>query len=680
MSQANRLAGETSPYLLQHAHNPVDWFPWCEEALEIARRENRPILLSIGYSACHWCHVMAHESFEDAETAALMNEHFVNIKVDREERPDLDKIYQLAHQFLSRRSGGWPLTVFLAPRDQTPFFSGTYFPPQSRYGLPSFREVLRQVGRHYQQRPEHIADSRRALQEIFHSLEGKTASLLPDRTILRQGRTALVADYDFTHGGFGSAPKFPHASSLEFLLGYGDGDQRQPETLQMVLHALERMADGGIYDHLGGGFFRYSVDENWEIPHFEKMLYDHGPLLALYSQAWQITGDERFQSVALTTAQWAMNEMQSPEGGYYSSVDADSDGEEGHYYLWSVAAAESALTPEEWAVARLHYGFDLPANFENRWHLCAARPLMEVAPVLELTGESARQRLQSARQKLLMLREQRARPGRDEKILTAWNGLMIKGMAIAGQVFARPELSDSALRAFDFLRGNLWRDGRLYACWKDGRARFSAYLDDYAFLLDAGLELLQVRWDTSRLHSLIELADTLLEHFEDRANGGFFFTADDHESLIHRPKPLMDESMPSGNGVAALSLARLGFMLGEPRYLEAAARTLRAAGDALQRYPQGHCTLLNALDEHLDPPQIIILRGAPEAMSHWREEAIRQWRPRRLCFAIPADATGLPGLLAERKPDAGVVAYVCGGTACQTPVHSVEELKLLLAG
>ncbi|HLF97828.1 MAG TPA: thioredoxin domain-containing protein [Methylococcaceae bacterium] len=681
MAHTNRLAGETSPYLLQHAHNPVDWFPWGEEAFERARRESKPILLSIGYSACHWCHVMAHESFEDAETAESMNAQFVSVKVDREERPDLDKIYQLAHQILNQRGGGWPLTVFLDPRDRTPFFSGTYFPPQPRHGLPSFREVLRQVGQYYHQRPEHIADDRRALQNVFRSLEAKAAASTPDDAVLSRGRAALAADYDPVHGGFGAAPKFPHPGSLEFLLRcwFGSG-QRDAEALAMVLHTLERMAAGGIYDQLGGGFCRYAVDGRWEIPHFEKMLYDNGPLLTLCSQAWRIAGDADFQSVALATARWATEEMQSAEGGFYSALDADSEGEEGRFYVWDADEARCALTPEEWAVVQRHYGFDRPANFEDHWHLRVVRPMNEVAVELGVTRDEAQNRLQTARDKLLVLRSHRVRPGRDEKVLTSWNALMIRGMVVAGQTLARVDLTDSAARAFDFLHRNLWREGRLYASWKDGRARFPAYLDDYAFLLDAGLELLQARWDTARLRWLIELAEVLLAHFEDADQGGFFFTADDHEALIHRPKPLMDESLPSGNGVAALALARLGHVLGETRYLQAAERTLRAAADALRRLPHAHCALLNALDEYLEPPQVIVLRGAPEAMAGWRSEILNSWHPRRLCFAIPASETLLPGLLAERRPlDEGVVAYLCSGTACQAPVDSLEELKNRIA-
>jgi uncharacterized protein YyaL (SSP411 family) len=677
MAHRNRLAGESSPYLLQHAHNPVDWFPWGDEAFALACRDNRPVLLSIGYSSCHWCHVMAHESFEDTETAELMNAEFVNIKVDREERPDLDKIYQLAHQILNQRGGGWPLTVFLDPRDRTPFFSGTYFPPQPRHGLPSFREVLRQVARYYRQRPDHVADDRRALQNIFRSLEAKTSVSAPEHRTFIQGRGALAADYDPVHGGFGAAPKFPHPGGLEFLLRcwFATG-QKDAETLAMVLHTLERMAAGGIYDQLGGGFCRYAVDERWEIPHFEKMLYDNGPLLALYSQAWRISGDSRCRFVALDTARWAMEEMQSPEGGYYSSLDADSEGEEGRFYVWNAGEVQRALTPEEWAVVQPYYGFDRPANFEGRWHLRIVRSMDGVAAELGLSGQEARERVEAVREKLLAIRNRRVRPGRDEKILTAWNALMIRGMTIAGQTFERAELLDSAERAFDFVHGNLWLEGRLYASWKDGRARFAAYLDDYAFLLDAGLELLQANWSAARLHWLMELADVLLEHFEDRDQGGFFFTADDHEQLIHRPKPLMDESLPSGNGVAALALARLGHVLGEARYLAAAERTLRAAGDALQRLPQAHCALLAALDEYLEPLQVIVLRGAPEIMAAWRREILGSWNPHRVCLAIPADETDLPALLAERRPlNGGVVAYLCSGSTCQAPVDSLEELN-----
>ncbi len=679
-THTNRLADETSPYLLQHAHNPVDWHPWNEEALALARREDKPILLSIGYSACHWCHVMAHESFEDEATAERMNALFVNIKVDREERPDLDKIYQLAHQLLSRRAGGWPLTVFLNPRDLVPFFAGTYFPKEPRYQLPGFVSLLEQVSAWYRQNHDKLEQGNAALMSALASVDGSAGGpSAPDAGLLERARQAMAKSFDSRWGGFGGAPKFPHPTTLDFLLRR-HARNTDAEALRMVSFTLRKMAEGGIYDQLGGGFCRYSVDAEWNIPHFEKMLYDNGPLLALYSQAWQTTGEDLFRKVATETAEWAMREMQSPEGAYYSSLDADSEGEEGRFYVWNRAQPKSLLTDEEYSLAALHYGLGETPNFEGHWHLHVALPLEEAAARLGLDSETAERLLASARGKLFAAREPRIRPGRDEKILTSWNALMIKGMAVAGRVLQREDFIDSACRAFAFLREALYRDGRLLATWKDGRGRFPAYLDDHAFLLDAALELLQSRWDKAALEWAVALAEDLLTRFEDTDAGGFFFTAHDHEALIHRPKSMMDEAMPAGNGVAAFALQRLGHTLGEPRYTQAAERALKAAMPAMPDYPQAYGSLLNALDEWAAPAQTLVLRGGGPELAAWRRIALDGYAPGRVCLAIPAEETGLPGLLAERKPAAGTVAYVCAATGCLPPVDSVEEFRRLLAG
>lgn len=680
-SHRNHLGRETSPYLLQHAGNPVDWYPWCEEALEKARREDKPILLSIGYSACHWCHVMAHESFEDEETAAVMNELFVNIKVDREERPDLDKIYQLAHQLLTRRPGGWPLTVFLDPHDQAPFFSGTYFPRESRYNLPGFTWVLRQVAGYYRENREALRHNSQALTQALHSTIAPGGSQGILDTIPALARRELERDFDAVNGGFGSAPKFPHPAVLEFLLRRRQAsDGEDTSTRHMVDLTLSKMAEGGIYDQLGGGFCRYSVDAQWQIPHFEKMLYDNGPLLALYSQAWQAMQIPLFRRVAVETAEWVMREMQAPEGGYYSSLDADSEGEEGKFYVWDRKAVRALLTPEEYALVQSHYGLDERPNFEGHWHLHEAVPLQEAASRLGIDPEIAEVRLGAARTKLLAARERRVRPGRDEKILTAWNALMIKGMAAAGRILGREDFLASAERAYDFLHRSLWREGRLLAAYKDGRARFPAYLDDHAFLMDAGLELLQSRWSKSALLWTKSLADDLLARFEDQESGGFFFTAHDHEALIHRPKSTMDEAMPAGNGVAARALLCLGHLLGDERYLAAAERTLKAATPAMQSYPSAHGAFLIALDEWLNPPQIIVLRGQATALAPWLKTAQTPYAPGRLCFAIPDEETELPGILAEREPGDRVVAYICEAARCLPPVHLLEEFETILMG
>jgi hypothetical protein len=676
----NRLAETTSPYLQQHAENPVDWWPWCEEALALARQQDKPILLSIGYSACHWCHVMAHESFEDAATAELMNRLFVNIKVDREERPDLDRIYQTAHQLLARRPGGWPLTVFLTPDDQKPFFAGTYFPKEQRHGLPAFAQLLGSIERAYREQGDAIRQQNDSLMEALASLEPEADTAVPDTAPLEGARRQLAASFDAEHGGFGSAPKFPHPTNLELLFRHwaatAAGGEADTQALHMARFTLERMVRGGMNDQLAGGFCRYSVDDHWMIPHFEKMLYDNGPLLALCCDAWQITGARVFRNAAADTADWAVNEMQSPEGGYYSSLDADSEGEEGRFYVWDKQEIAELLTSEELALLTPVYGLDRPPNFEGRWHLHQYRTPEDVAAEQGLEPEHAQSLLASAKTKLLAARATRVRPGRDEKILTSWNALMIKGMARAARTLDRPDLLDSAERALGFIRATLWRDGRLLATYKDGRAHLDAYLDDYALLLDALLEVLQVRWRRSDLDWAVALAEVLLAQFFDGARGGFYFTAADHEALITRPKPLGDESIPSGNGVAAHVLQRLGHLLGEHRYLEAAAATLRFAAEPMRRVPYAHATLLAALDEYHTPPETIIIRGTEPALGSWRAAAQQGYQPRRLVLAIATGEPDLPGNLSAMVPGgAGVLAYRCRGTHCEPPVTSLSALS-----
>ncbi|MGD2081792.1 MAG: thioredoxin domain-containing protein [Chromatiales bacterium] len=676
MSQpTNRLADATSPYLQQHAHNPVGWWPWCEEALQEARDTGRPILLSIGYSACHWCHVMAHESFEDPDTAEVMNRLFVNIKVDREERPDLDKIYQAAHQLLSGRPGGWPLTVFLTPEDQVPFFAGTYFPGEPRHGLPSFRDLLERVARAYQAQQDDIREQNRSLVQALESLS--PSGTAPDRLDARPldgARQQLGQAYDRTHGGFGQAPKFPHATGIERLLRHWAATGDTP-ALQMAVESLKRMSLGGLYDQLGGGFCRYSVDDRWMIPHFEKMLYDNGPLLALLSDAWQATGLELFRRTAASTSGWVMREMQSPQGGYYSTLDADSEGAEGRFYVWDRAEVAGLLNDDGYALLARHYGLDRSPNFEGLWHLHTFVGVEELARERGLAPAEVQQRLDAARERLFEARERRVRPGRDEKILTSWNALMIKGMARAARLLGREDWLASAERALGFIRGRLRVDGRLLATHKDGRSRLTAYLDDYAFLLDALLELLEARWSADDLSLACELADAMLEHFEDRDQGGFFFTADDHESLIQRPKVLGDESTPAGNGVAAFALQRLGHLLGQSRYLAASERTLRHAWSQLAQIPYAHASLLQALEEYLEPPEILILRGEGSELERWQRTATSAYAPSRMTLAVPSDAAGLPEALAGKPARGETLAYVCRGMQCDAPLTDHDALS-----
>ena len=643
----NRLASETSPYLQQHAANPVDWYPWGADALERARAEDKPILLSIGYSACHWCHVMAHESFEDPAVAEVMNRLFVNVKVDREERPDLDQIYQTAHQMLAQRTGGWPLTMFLAP-DGTPFFGGTYFPKQA---FPDLCERVAAAWR--EKRTQIAAQNAEVLKALGRTLPAPGAARKLDRAPIDALLDLLRANFDARHGGFGAAPKFPHPTDLELCLREGE--------LEIVRTTLTRMCEGGIYDQLGGGFCRYSVDARWLIPHFEKMLYDNGPLLGLLADAWAVSGDALFARCAAETAGWMMREMQSPEGGYYSSLDADSEGAEGKFYVWDREEVRRLLTPEEYAATAAHFGLDQPPNFENRyWHLYVAKQ-----------GGAAKQKLFEAR-------EQRVRPGRDEKVLVAWNALAIRGMARAGRVLGKPDWLASARRALRFIRGTMWRDGRLAATYKDGRAHLNAYLDDYALLIAAQLELLQDEFSSADLGFALELAHVLLEQFEDPAQGGFFFTARDHERLILRPKPAHDHATPSGNAVAAWALGRLAALTGEARYARAAERTLELFHPAMLQQPGGFAMTAIALEEHLAQPKTLVLRGRPEPLRTWQEELAREYLPDTLVLVIADGAAGVPALLDKPARPGDVNAWLCRGVSCLEPSADLVHLKHIL--
>ena len=685
-THTNALTNETSPYLLQHAGNPVDWQPWGPEALDRALREDKPILLSIGYSACHWCHVMAHESFEDEETARLMNELYVNIKIDREERPDIDKIYQTAHQLLARRGGGWPLTVMLTPDDHAPFFAGTYFPDSPRHGMPSFRQVLTGVARLYRERRDDIRRQNASLIEALAGLDpgaGTEAGATLTAAALDAARVALMQSHDPRHGGFGDAPKFPHPTNLERLMRDYAARPTSADgaaALAAATFTFRKMCGGGLYDHAGGGFCRYSVDAMWMIPHFEKMLYDNGPLLSVAAELHQITGDDVFARVARGTAAWVMREMQSPEGGFYSTLDADSEGEEGKFYVWTPDEVRSLVSEDEYPALASRFGLDRAANFEgSHWHLHVFREVADVARDTGATQTETEERIDRALAKLFEARSHRIRPGRDEKVLTSWNGLMVKGMATAGRILGAPELVSSAERAVEFIRGTMWSDGRLHATYKDGRARFNGYLDDYACLADGVLALLESRWSARDLEFVIALGDAMIEHFEDRENGGFFFTADDHERLIHRPKPMMDDSLPSGNGVAATVLGRLGHLLGDTRYLRAAERVLHAAREGLERFPHAHTALLVALEEYLEPPEIVVIRAEPGELEPWRARATAGYAPRRVVVAIPNDASDLPALLAERAPRGSPVAYVCEGHVCDAPITGFDAFHARLA-
>jgi len=676
----NRLADETSPYLKQHAANPVLWQPWDEAALACARAEDKPILLSIGYSACHWCHVMAHESFEDAQVAAVMNDLYICIKVDREERPDLDKIYQAAHSLLTRRSGGWPLTMVLAPHDLTPFFGGTYFPKEPRFGLPAFTDILTQVAHYYKDHREELAEQAPLLRAALKEQGEGVARNQSDQDAGAPGRAVaeLKQQFDRINGGFGGAPKFPHPSGLRRLL-IASQEAGDEEALAMVKTSLNAMATRGLYDHLEGGFFRYSVDGQWSIPHFEKMLYDNAQLIPLYAEAYQATGVERFKTAALESGDWIMTDMQAGAGGYYATLDADSEGEEGTFYLWQRKDVEAALSSDEAPVAIAHFGLDCAANFEGHaHHLVIASPLEAISTRLALPLAETQSRLKTARAKLTTVRARRTRPARDEKILSAWNGLMIKGMARAGRLLDIPRFIESARRACDMVAHTMWDKTRLAAVTKDGRTSSYGYLDDCAFLLDGVLELLMAEWRDQDLVLAQELARHLVRDFQDIERGGFYFTPHDHEALLYRPKPFSDDALPAGNAIAAKALLRLSHLLAEPDLETVAIAAIQAGSGELSRYASIHATLIEALEDALSPPPIIILRGEGEHLKAWHKRAQAIFAPRLSVFAIPHDAQPLPPGLGARAARGPIVAYVCQGLQCGPPITDEKAFLELL--
>lgn len=662
----NRLQESISPYLREHASNPVAWQPWDDEALEAARASDRTILLSIGYSACHWCHVMARESFSDSHTAHVMNREFVNIKVDREERPDLDRVYQLAFQALHGRGGGWPLTVFLTPDDLTPFFAGTYFPPLSAHGMPAFVDVLERIAGVWRDQREAVRKQNAKLQELFDSL-GPTAAAALSHEPVEGAVGAMERVFDTEHGGFGDAPKFPHPGPLRLALERSVGDSADAARAQLIAeHTLARMQVGGMFDQIGGGFARYSVDTRWEIPHFEKMLSDNGLLLGLYADAAVAYGREDFAATARATAEWMLREMQLSEGGLCASLDADSEGEEGRFYVWStdeITAALDGFDDLETDLVRRRFGLDRGPNFEGRWHPVAAVDPATLAHEFELDEGDVNERVERGRAALLEARERRERPHRDDKVLTAWNALAAEGLAIAGRRLDEQRYVEAALACLDFLRAQSYSGDRLQAVWREGVCRQPAFLDDHAALLSALVATLQAHWREADLAWARELAETLLDRFTDSESGGFFQTADDHEALPYRPKPLADDPTPSGNGLAALALEQAGHLLADNRYLEVARGALIAVMGDIERDPVAHATLVRALAAEFAPPEVILLQGEPDSVRAIMARAAATFRPNRLVLA----ASPAAGLALPEAPAGGIVARRCRGTACDAP-------------
>jgi uncharacterized protein YyaL (SSP411 family) len=681
---ANRLSHESSPYLLQHQDNPVDWYPWGEEALQKAGAENKPIFLSIGYAACHWCHVMAHESFEDPDTAAFMNEHFVNVKVDREERPDLDNIYMGAVQAMTGQ-GGWPMSVFLTPAGD-PFFGGTYFPPSPRYGMPAFRQVLARIAHLWQEQP---ADLRQNAREVTNHITRSPALAgeagLLDEGLFRRALDALARTFDEERGGFGRAPKFPQPMIVEFLLRLAvrTGDER---ALHMAETTLEMMARGGMYDQLGGGFARYSTDDEWLVPHFEKMLYDNALLARAYLHAWQLTGKADYRRVVEETLDFCLREMAHEQGGFYSSYDADSEGEEGKFYVWSAAEIQEHLG-EDADLFGLAYGVTRRGNWEGHNILHLARPLEEVARIGRLPRAEVEAKLATARRKLYDVRAGRVWPGLDDKVLTAWNGLILAALAEAGRALKRQDYVDAACRNAAFLHQNLRAEnGRLLRTWKAGAgARYNGYLEDYAYLADGLLELYQTTFDVRWFMWAQELCETMLAHFRDAENGGFYDTSDDHEALIQRPKDLQDNAVPSGNAMAAHVLLRLSLYTGNGDYWDLAQSAVAALYGAMAQYPNGFAHWLSAAAFILGEPQEIAIAGDPGAPDSQAllDVAFAGLRPFQVvAAALPETPAALAiPLLADRPMIASqATAYVCRRFLCQRPVTTPDQLTAHLSG
>ncbi len=682
----NRLGEASSPYLLQHADNPVHWYPWCDEALARARAENKPILLSIGYSACHWCHVMAHESFEDDDTAALMNTHFVNVKVDREERPDIDKVYQLSHHLLTQGNGGWPLTMFIDPHTHVPFYGGTYFPRVSRYGLPGFKDLLLRIAAVYRDKRDELASQGEKLAAALDALGVPPAKeVSDDRALLARAMEQLTAQYDDRDGGFGSAPKFPMPLAIDRVLRHWAHAKHRGErdgSLDMAMITLTQIARGGIYDHVGGGFCRYATDRRWMIPHFEKMLYDNGLLLSVYADALAVGPDPLFEGAVRETVAWLLREMRGSGGAFAAALDADSEGEEGRFYAWRRDEVKKLLTEDEYLVVATLYGLDKPANFEAKWVLHRHDAWHSVVERLSLERETADALLASAKQKLFAKRSERERPGLDDKVITSWNGLAIRGLTRTGVVLHERDWIDAASRALDFITANLFDDGGLYATWRAGRVGARGFLDDYANLIEATLALLAARWRDADMVLAMRLADDVLARFR-AENGGFYFCANDQQPLIHRPQPTIDEVMPSGNGTLARAFDWLGHLTGEPRYLDAASEILGWARGAMEQYPVGHSGLLAALETRLADPEIVIVRGPPDAIGPWLDTLNQGYAPWRRTFAIPYDARALPKYLPKLVPAAQrdkVVAYRCVGLSCSLPVDDLDALMRSLGG
>ncbi|CAN5156768.1 thioredoxin domain-containing protein [soil metagenome] len=673
----NRLAGETSPYLLQHAENPVDWYPWGAEALERARAEDRPILLSIGYAACHWCHVMEHESFEDLETASLMNQLFVNIKVDREERPDLDGIYMQAVQAMTGH-GGWPMTVFLTP-DGAPFYGGTYFPPEDRHGIPSFRKVLSAVGHAYANKRDAIARTSEQLRSIYTEITPSAPEGELSPHSLELAFRALAQQYDPRHGGFGGAPKFPASMALDFVLRHwkrtGAG-----YALEIALESFRHMARGGIYDQVGGGFARYSVDAVWLVPHFEKMLYDNALLTRLGVHLWRATGEAEVRRVTEETLRWVAREMTAPDGGFYSSLDADSEGHEGKFYVWTDTELDELLGDDAPVVKSL-WGVRPDGNFEGRNILHVEGTDELVAARHGTTPAHVRRAVESAREILYAERAKRIWPARDDKVLASWNGLMLRATMEAAFAFGSHEWYDLALKNAEFISRDMVRNGRVWRVHRSGRTHTAGFLEDQAAVGLAFTTVYSVTCELSWLQRAREIAECMVESFHDSATGVFYDTAHDAEQLITRPREVTDNAIPAGNSLAAELLLILAELDDNGRYRELAQQLLAAVSGMMARHPTAFGHMLGVADMAVRGSVQVAIAGEPRTPAFKALEGVvaEEYVPALVLAGGDADAEGAPALLRRRAAgNAGATAYVCRGFTCELPVFRAEDLRARL--
>ncbi len=679
----NRLINETSPYLLQHAHNPVDWYPWGEEALQRAKDEDKPILLSIGYSACHWCHVMERESFENEEIAGIMNEHFVNIKVDREERPDLDSVYMNAVQALTG-SGGWPMTMFLTPEGK-PFYGGTYFPPADRGGMPGFPSVLTGVSQAYRTRRGDVVQTTTQILSHMQHLSQPTRSLEPlAPDLMHQAYQSLGQNYDYQNGGFGAAPKFPQAMTCEFLLRYSRV-ANSPRALEMVEDTLHKMAMGGIYDQIGGGFHRYSTDAYWLVPHFEKMLYDNALLSKLYIHAYQASGDPMYRRITEETLDYVLREMTDPKGGFYSTQDADSEGVEGKFFVWSLEEIQAVLGEDEGELIAGYLGVTEAGNFEGENILNVPQGADSFAPEAGMSVAELEEQLRAARPLLLETRERRVHPALDDKVLASWNGLMMRSFAEAASTLGRPDYLDAAVNCASFLLEEMHVDRHLLRTWREGRASLKGYLEDYAFVADGLLAVYEATFDRRWLDEARSLCDTMLDLFWEEGELTFYDTGKDHESLVVRPRDVFDNATPCGSSVAVDVLLHLSIFTGENDYSRRGAASLRSMHQYLGRAPMGMGHWLCALDFYLSSPrEIAIIGDRSEADTRALLDVVYGlYLPNVVVAGAPGTLPedGAIPLLRERGMiDGKPTAYVCENYACQLPVTGPEALAVQLDG